>query len=67
MAPKPPPANRKLEDRRHQRLTRGGNMVRAAKQGRPVEKRLAALEKAIQELQKTVGDLKYELEQMRED
>ena len=42
-------------------------MVRAAKQARPVEKRLAALEKAIQELQKIVGDLKYELEQMRED
>lgn len=41
--------------------------AKAAKQGRPIEKRLAALEKAIQELQKAVGDLKYELEQMRED
>ncbi len=34
---------------------------------RQIEKRLAALEKAMEGLRKTVGDLKYELEQMRED
>ena len=34
---------------------------------RQVVKRLATLEKAVQALEKTVGDLKYELEQMRED
>jgi hypothetical protein len=34
---------------------------------RDVLKRLAALEKAVRSLEKTVGDLKYEVEQMRED
>ena len=34
---------------------------------RQVEKRLAALEKAVEDLRQTVGDLKYEVEQMRED
>ena len=39
----------------------------AAPPSRQIEKRLAALEKAMEGLRKTVGDLKYELEQMRED
>jgi predicted RNase H-like nuclease (RuvC/YqgF family) len=34
---------------------------------RQVEKRLATLEKAVEDLRQTVGDLKYEVEQMRED
>lgn len=34
---------------------------------RQIEKRLAALERALEGFRKTVGDLKYELEQMRED
>ena len=38
-----------------------------ANRDREVEQRLAALEKVVQELEKTVGDLKYELEQMREE
>jgi uncharacterized coiled-coil protein SlyX len=33
----------------------------------PLEKRLAALEQAVEGLRKIVGDLKYELEQMREE
>ena len=32
-----------------------------------VAKRLAALEASVRSLEKTVGDLKYELEQMREE
>ena len=38
-----------------------------ANRDREVEQWLAALEKVVQELEKTVGDLKYELEQMREE
>ncbi|HJS41963.1 MAG TPA: hypothetical protein VJ755_00700 [Gemmatimonadales bacterium] len=37
------------------------------KRDRQVEQRLAALEKTVQELEKIVGDLKYEIEQMREE
>ncbi|HEY7193689.1 MAG TPA: hypothetical protein VH439_08105 [Gemmatimonadales bacterium] len=34
---------------------------------RSIERRLAALEKSVDELRKIVGDLKYEIEQMREE
>lgn len=34
---------------------------------RSTERRLAALEKSVDELRKIVGDLKYELEQIREE
>ncbi|MGH7521408.1 MAG: hypothetical protein ACREMI_09020 [Gemmatimonadales bacterium] len=36
----------------------------ASPSARDVAKRLAALEKAVRSLEKTVGDLKYEVEQM---
>jgi cell division protein FtsB len=54
----------------------GDIMATTSKQPRPtgtmqsvrqIEQRLAALEKAMEGLLKTVGDLKYELEQMREE
>ena len=38
-----------------------------AKRDQRVEQRLTALEQTIQELQKIVGELKYEVEQMREE
>jgi cell division protein FtsB len=34
---------------------------------RSIERRLAAVEKALEQLRKVVGDLKYEIEQMREE
>ena len=44
-----------------------GRTVEAQQQQRRVEQRLASLEKAVREIQKIVGDLKYEIEQMREE
>ena len=47
-------------------MTNRGTTAKANRD-RQVEQRLAALEKVVRELEKTVGDLKYEIEQMREE
>lgn len=36
-------------------------------QNRTLEQRVRALERSVEELRKIVGDLKYEVEQMREE
>jgi hypothetical protein len=41
--------------------------TKPSQSNRSIERRLAALEKSVEELRKIVGDLKYELEQMREE
>jgi len=41
--------------------------TKSSQANRSVERRLAALEQSLEELRKIVGDLKYEVEQMREE